>query len=158
MSAKEAMFQTREADGSVRCGLCPRRCRIEPGKSGYCRVRTNRDGVLYAETYRHPVALQVDPIEKKPFHWFLPGSSAFSIGTFGCNLGCRFCQNSQLSRGDYRRSQSAEVPPEAIVRMAKQYNCESVAYNYNEPAVFIEYILEVAELAHAAGLKNLLVS
>lgn len=155
-----ALFSTaEEVKGIVRCGLCPHRCRLAPGERGLCRVRRNNAGNLIADTYRRPVAIQVDPIEKKPLAWFLPGSSAYSIGTFGCNLACAYCQNDQLSRGSYPIDfDQPEVSPQTIVEDAQRMGCESIAYTYNEPTVFIEYILEIAKIAHEAGLKNVLVT
>lgn len=143
----------------MRCGLCPRRCTIAEGKSGYCGVRHNEGGILRSLAYGHPVALQIDPIEKKPLCQFLPGSRTYSIGTFGCNLGCLFCQNSELSRGEYDPGDlGEEVKPEWLAADAVRNGCESIAFTYNEPTVFAEYALEIARCAHRAGLKTVLVS
>lgn len=157
--AHPASFFTRLAGGVAACGLCPRGCRIPPGSVGACRVRRNEGGELVADSYGRPVALQVDPIEKKPLTLFLPGSFTFSIGTFGCNLSCAFCQNHHLSRqgGALQRAQKY-IAPETIVTMAKQAGCRSVAFTYNEPTVFIEYAIDVARCARAAGLRTVLVS
>lgn len=146
-------------NGKVECGLCPRQCRIAPGRNGYCGVRTNLDGILYSLSYGYPVALQVDPIEKKPLAEFMPGTKTFSLGTYGCNLGCRFCQNYHLSRGSYPDDHAIDyTAPELIVRLARQYDCRSVAFTYNEPTVFAEYAIDIAGLAHRDGLATVLVS
>ena len=157
--ARPAMFFSRLADGVAACGLCPRACRIPPGGVGACHVRRNEGGTLVADTYGRPAALQVDPIEKKPLAAFLPGTFTFSIGTFGCNLSCAFCQNHHLSRhgGALQRAQPI-VEPDRIVAMAKRAGCRSVAFTYNEPTVFIEYAIDIARLARAAGLGTVLVS
>ena len=156
---RPAMFFTRLVDGVAACGLCPRGCRIPPGGVGACHVRRNEGGTLVADTYGRPAALQVDPIEKKPLAAFLPGTFTFSVGTFGCNLGCAFCQNHHLSRhgGALQRAQPI-VEPDRIVAMAKRADCRSVAFTYNEPTVFIEYAIDIARLARAAGLGTVLVS
>ena len=118
---KEAMFYRREEAEQLRCTLCPRSCRIAPGKCGYCGVRRNSGGRLEALTWCRPAAVQIDPIEKKPLAFFLPGSRTFSLGTFGCNLGCVFCQNDELSRGSYPPGfREREVAPEEIVEAAKR--------------------------------------
>ena len=154
-----AMFATRLADGVAGCGLCPHACRIPPGGVGACHVRRNAGGTLVADTWGRPAALQVDPIEKKPLAWFLPGTRTFSIGTFGCNRACAFCQNNHLSRqgGELQRALEV-VEPEAIVAMAKRTGCRSVAFTYNEPTVFIEDAMDIARLARAAGLATVLVT
>ncbi len=157
---REAMFYEPLPDGAVRCLLCPRRCVVAPGSAGFCRVRVNRAGKLFAATPGRPAALQADPIEKKPLHWFLPGSRTFSVGTFGCNLGCRFCQNDSLSRRGYPEGFPEEeaYPPERIVELAKAHRSASIAFTYNEPTVFFEYALDIARAARAAGLATVLVS
>lgn len=156
---REALFSEPLPGGELRCTLCPRRCRIAPGRTGYCRVRLNREGKLFALTYGRPAALQVDPIEKKPLHFFLPGSRTFSVGTFGCNLGCRFCQNDSLSRSGYPDDfPEQRFSPDRLVELAKIHHCASIAFTYNEPTVFFEYMLDTARAARAAGLATVLVS
>lgn len=144
----------------VDCYLCPRRCRIAPGEWGKCSARTNIDGELIAATYGHPAAIRVDPIEKKPLGWFMPGSKTFSIGTYGCNMSCVFCQNESLSRGspEVEGRSVPYIPPEDVVALAREYGCSSVAFTYNEPTMFVEYAIDVAVLAHEVGLKTVLVS
>lgn len=153
----EARFYRMEGAVAL-CGLCPRRCRIAPGKRGACLARMNRDGVLHSLTYGAPVAVQIDPIEKKPFADFLPGSKTFSIGTFGCNLFCKNCQNDRLSRGTPAETPGQFVEPEKVVAAALQHQCRSVAFTYNEPTIWAEYAMDIARLAHEAGLKTVLVT
>jgi pyruvate formate lyase activating enzyme len=156
---RSALFWERLDSNRVACGLCPQDCRIAPGKTGLCRVRRNVDGMLIADTYGRPAAMHVDPIEKKPLAWYRPGSRTFSIGTYGCNLACRFCQNDELSRhGGERQRALPFVSPGEIVELARSHGCQSVAFTYNEPTVFIEYALDVARLARQAGLGTVLVS
>ena len=156
---READFQSSLPGGEVRCDLCPRACVIAPGRTGFCRVRRNDGGRLVALSFGRPAALQVDPVEKKPLAFFLPGTRTFSLGTFGCNLDCAFCQNFELSRGGYGSGRACPaVSPEEIVQMALSRGCRSISFTYNEPAVFIEYAVEIAKLARQAGLKTILVS
>lgn len=157
---KIARFFNHVEGCEVDCFLCPRRCRIAPGEWGKCSARINIDGELIAATYGHPAAMQVDPIEKKPLGWFMPGSKTFSIGTYGCNLFCVFCQNESLSRGTPALG-GGSVPytsPEEVVNLAREYGCSSVSFTYNEPTMFVEYAIDVAVLAHKAGLKTVLVT
>lgn len=156
-----AFMQTPAGNGAVRCGLCPRRCLIPDGGRGFCAVRRNRGGVLYAETYGHPVAVQNDPIEKKPLYHYMPGSRTFSIGTFGCNLNCLFCQNDSLSRGSYGAEPRADLPfyaPDVLAEAALRAGCRSVAFTYNEPGVWAEYVMDIAHEAKKRGLGTVLVS
>lgn len=155
----ECSFYQELGNGLVRCRLCPHNCTIAEGKTGLCRVRRNVGGKLIAESFGRPVAVAVDPIEKKPLNWYRPGSKTFSIGTYGCNFRCRFCQNDTISRCGYDAGRPANyLPPQRVVELAKEYGCESVAFTYNEPTVFIEYAMATAHLARLAGLGTVLVS
>ena len=159
MGDAPARWWTPAGGGAVQCRLCPRQCRIPDGGRGFCQVRENRGGSLFSLAYGRPVALAIDPVEKKPLAHFLPRTRTFSLGTYGCNLGCLFCQNDSLSRGRYAASELAqEIPPEEIVALALQHRCPSISYTYNEPGVFAEYLCDTARLARRAGLKNILVS
>jgi len=152
---KEASFYETEGDGSVRCRLCPHSCRIRDGAVGICGVRKNTGGKLYSLVYGKAVAAHIDPIEKKPFFHFLPGSRAFSIATVGCNFRCSFCQNysiSQISKGD--RIEGDDLPPEEVVSSALRYNCSSISYTYTEPTIFYEYAYDSAKLAKDKGIHN----
>jgi pyruvate formate lyase activating enzyme len=142
-------------DGSVKCGLCPFRCTVPEGERGVCKVRANLDGKLRALTYARPLTATVDPIEKKPLFHVLPGAKAFSIATAGCNLGCVFCQNWEISQAFPEKSRVFEATPDEIVRAAEAKGCETIAYTYTEPTVFFEYMLDTARLARARGIKNL---
>lgn len=159
MDHTPARWWKTENEQRVLCTLCPRKCLIAPDKRGYCGVRKNMGGALYSLVYGYPAAMQIDPIEKKPLCHFLPGTKAFSIGTLGCNLGCLFCQNDSLSDyGPREEIQQRFVTPEEIVELALKHNCRSIAYTYNEPAVFAEYAVDTARLAREAGLKNVFVT
>ena len=154
-----ARWAVSEPGGSVRCTLCPRNCRIPPGSSGYCAVRKNRSGRLISLVYGKPAAIQNDPVEKKPLYHLLPGTRTFSIGTFGCNLGCLFCQNSGLSRESGETAESLSFyPPDVLAEAALMHGCKSIALTYNEPTVWAEYAIDIAKEAKKRGLAVLLVS
>ncbi len=149
----------RDRPGYVRCNLCARRCIIAPGRYGVCGVRRNIDGKLYTLVYGLLTAMNIDPVEKKPMYHFEPGSGVLSISTVGCNFFCIFCQNweisqSRLEKGLYGRY----VEPEEVVRKALEYGAQGIAYTYNEPTVFFEYMLDVAKLAKKHGLYNMMVT
>jgi pyruvate formate lyase activating enzyme len=160
MEKKEAAFYERVDDGAVRCSLCSFRCRIPEGKRGFCRVRENREGVLYSLVYGRVIARHVDPIEKKPLYHFLPGSVSYSIATPGCNFRCAYCQNWNISQteADSTFDRISFVPPEQVVGEALAEGALSVSYTYTEPTIFMEYALECADLAHRKGLKNVFVT
>ena len=146
-----------DKEKKVRCTLCPHHCLISSGKSGICNVRKNKGGQLYSLVYGHPAALNVDPIEKKPLYHFYRGSQALSIGTVGCNLTCKFCQNWQLARGEFRKQRQA-MSPEEIVKLARKKNCDSIAFTYNEPTIFGEYLLDISKIAHQQDIKTIMVT
>ncbi|MGV8152442.1 MAG: AmmeMemoRadiSam system radical SAM enzyme [Candidatus Nanoarchaeia archaeon] len=155
---KECTLYKTEKD-SVRCLACAHKCLIENNKTGICAVRRNFNGKLYSLVHGRIVSAAVDPIEKKPLYHFFPGTKAFSIGTVGCNFKCDFCQNfdiSQISKTGVILGE--EFSPEKVVEHAIVTNCKSIAYTYNEPAVFIEYVREIASLAKKKGLRNILVT
>jgi pyruvate formate lyase activating enzyme len=159
--AREALLYDRQADGSVVCNLCAHRCVIRPGRAGICAVRENRDGTLVTLVADRVVGVNVDPIEKKPFFHFLPGSLAYSIATVGCNMHCLYCQNWEISQ--WPRQHSGPVlgevaSPEEIVAEARATGCHSIAYTYTEPTIFFELALDTCRRAAAAGLKNLFVT
>ena len=151
---REARYWSAVGDGYVRCALCPRRCVVPPGGRGYCGVRENRDGVYYTLTYGNPCAVHVDPIEKKPFYHFLPGTTAFSIATAGCNLDCKFCQNWQISQARPEQLRSYDLPPAKLVQAAVESGAPSIAYTYSEPTIFYEYMFDCAKIARDRGLRN----
>ena len=140
----------------IQCRLCPHLCVLSEAQSGICMVRSVQNGELISEIYGLPSALQVDPIEKKPLFHFMPGTLTYSLGTQGCNLKCRFCQNWHLST--QHGHASAYVSPEDIVRKAMHANCKSIAFTYNEPIIFAEYAMDIKELADRAGLPCIMVT
>ncbi len=145
--------------GVVQCTLCPRNCYVQPDKIGFCLVRKNIDGKLYSLVYgRVAGGLAVDPIEKKPLFHFLPGTSVLSFGTVGCNLHCKHCQNWTTSQVHAGQAFEKEISPEEIVNTTIDRGCESIAYTYNEPTIFYEFMLDTAKLAKKEGIKNTMVS
>jgi pyruvate formate lyase activating enzyme len=154
----EAQWWERDPDGRVHCYLCPRHCHIGEGQGGFCFIRVNRGGKLYSLGYGAPAALQVDPIEKKPLNHFLPGTRVFSLGTAGCNMGCFFCQNWDISKSHQDQVNARDVPPEAVPELALSHGCDSIAFTYNEPTIWGEYIIDICRAAKSSGLKTVMVS
>ncbi len=154
---KEARFYT-PVDGGVQCLLCPHHCRIKDGGRGLCRSRECRDGKLYALSYGIPCALADDPVEKKPLNRFMPGTRCLSLSCTGCNLSCRWCQNSSISQVAPEDADATLLSPEEIVDICLKHGLPSIAYTYTEPFTWFEYMYDIAVLAHAKGLKNILVS
>ncbi len=142
----------------VQCELCPKGCVIAPGQSGDCRVRINIDGVLRTVVYGFPSLMHVDPIEKKPFFHFLPGTKALSLATVGCNLHCKNCQNWESSQVNPQDSEAFFCPPEKLVALARANQCPSIAYTYTDPVIYYEYTYDSSKLARAAGIRNTLVT
>ncbi|NOZ01731.1 MAG: AmmeMemoRadiSam system radical SAM enzyme, partial [Deltaproteobacteria bacterium] len=155
---KKALFCEPRPDKRVKCTLCPRYCNIPPGGVAFCFARENRDGTLYNRVWGRPTAVHVDPIEKKPLFHFLPGTDVLSIGTAGCNLGCRFCQNWDLSRAGEVQRGAVVMPPEAVVETALRYGCPSIAFTYNEPTILAEYVMDTAAIARREGIKTVMVT
>jgi len=157
---KEAMFYDKLDGGRVRCGLCRFHCLIGTGKRGRCRVRENREGILYSLVYGRVVAEHVDPIEKKPLFHLLPGSRSYSVATVGCSFRCLHCQNYSIAQPEEENVEHSGgfVAPEAIVERALAAGCSSISYTYTEPTIFFEYAYDVAQLARKAGLKNIFVT
>ena len=146
-------------DQRVRCNLCAHRCVIPPGKLGACCVRENVDGRLFTLVYDRTISQHVDPIEKKPLFHFLPGTTAFSIATPGCNFRCAFCQNWEISQMPRDGAlMGSLLKPADVARAAKRNGCASIAYTYTEPTIFAEYALDCAREARALGIKNVFVS
>lgn len=161
MSLHPAKFYQNITPKTVKCGLCHHACEIANKKTGLCGVRKNIEGKLYSLVYSKPVALNVDPIEKKPLFHFQPGSSTYSIGTLGCNFFCGNCQNYHMSQGrlmEKRCEETDETGLERIIENALGDGCTSISYTYNEPTVFIEYAFDLMKLAQQNGLKNVWVS
>ena len=154
----EARWWEPEPNGKVHCYLCPRHCHIGEGQAGFCFIRANEGGRLYSLGYAHPAALQVDPIEKKPLNHFLPGTRVFSMGTAGCNMGCFFCQNWDISKSRADQVGSTYVPPEDVVALAIRNGCPSIAFTYNEPTIWGEYVVDICHAAKEAGIRTVMVS
>lgn len=157
MNVHEALYY-KQQDKAIVCGLCPRRCSIGEGQAGFCRVRYNKNNILYTANYARCAAIALDPIEKKPLYHFYPGSLILSLGTWGCNFACQFCQNWHLVQSV---PETRELLPNQAVEEAiklKPRGNIGLAYTYSEPSVWYEYILDTAELSHSAGLKNVLVT
>jgi len=144
----------------VRCLACSHKCLIAEDKTGICGVRKNIKGKLFLLVYGKVAAMNVDPIEKKPLYHFLPGSKAFSIGTVGCNFKCEWCQNFDISQISKKEKVifGKDINPKEIIEEAIKTGCKSIAYTYDEPAIFIEFVKDCAILAKKKGLKNILVT
>lgn len=150
-------FWRREEDHIV-CELCPRNCKLSHGQKGFCFVRENRDDSMILTTYGKSTGFCIDPIEKKPLNHFYPGTSVLSFGTAGCNLGCKFCQNWDISKSKEIEILSAYALPEDIVATTCAYACKSIAYTYNDPIIWAEYAIDTAKLARSRGIKNVAVT
>ena len=157
----EALYYHKEEDNKVKCTLCPHNCIINDGKSGICRVRKNDSGVLYSRNYEMVSSIGFDPIEKKPLYHFYPSSEILSVGSLGCNLHCQFCQNWQISQTSVEGSQrvAEKINVDEVIRLAlsKKDNL-GIAYTYNEPTIFYEFMLDVAKKAKENNLKNMMVT
>lgn len=153
-SPRIASFWEKLQDTLVQCKLCPRRCVIQDGARGFCTVRINKNNTLYTLGYGNPVALHIDPIEKKPFFHVAPGEKVFSLAVAGCNMRCLFCQNWQISQAKPDEVDSFFLTPKEIIDATIKSNCKFIAYTYTEPTVFYEYMLEIAKLARQKGIKN----
>jgi pyruvate formate lyase activating enzyme len=145
-------------DGRVECRLCPRFCKLNDGQRGFCFVRRRVGNEMILTTYGRSSGFCVDPIEKKPLNHFLPGSSVLSFGTAGCNLGCRFCQNWDISKAREWDKLADAASPEQIARTARRLGCRSVAFTYNDPVIFAEYAIDVAQACHELGIQAVAVT
>jgi len=158
MPRREAMLYEKLDRQRVACKLCAHRCVLNEGQFGLCGVRQNVGGVLYTHVYEEAIAAHVDPIEKKPFFHFLPGSKSLSIATVGCNFRCPFCQNWEISQSrpsDGKSGlRSTRLAVKEVVRQAMLNDCQSVSYTYTEPTIFFEYAYDTARLAKESGLRN----
>jgi pyruvate formate lyase activating enzyme len=152
---REALYYRKLGDNMVACALCPRRCSISAGNSGFCRGRKNIDGTLYSLGYAAPCAINIDPIEKKPFFNYLPKSRSFSLASAGCNLRCKFCQNWDISQVSPLETVNHHAPPESIIASARQKGCRSVAFTYTEPTTWFEYMLDTARAGRTMGVLNI---
>jgi pyruvate formate lyase activating enzyme len=147
-----------ETPRGMRCLICPNECTLKPGEISDCHNRINYKGKLYTIAYGNPCSLHIDPVEKKPLNHFLPGSTAFSLATAGCNLVCLNCQNWQISQTSPKETRNYDLMPEKVVEQAVKNSCRSIAYTYSEPITFYEYVRDTSAQAHQAGIRNILVS
>jgi pyruvate formate lyase activating enzyme len=154
----EGRWWENTASGKIHCYLCPRHCHIGDGQSGFCFIRINRGGKLYNLGYASPAAIQMDPIEKKPLNHFLPGTTVFSMGTAGCNMGCFFCQNWDISKSKHDQVHSSYLPAEDVVLLAIRYGSPSIAFTYNEPTIWGEYVVDICAAAKEHGLNTVMVT
>ena len=152
---KKALFYETTGENSV-CKLCAHGCVVKPEKTGLCGVRKNINGELYTLNYGKLSAINIDPVEKKPLKHFMPGTKTLSIGSYGCNFSCLYCQNYHIAHET--PSYLIEKTPEEIVDMTIEEGYPSISYTYNEPTVFYEFMLDTAKLAHEKGLRNIMVT
>jgi pyruvate formate lyase activating enzyme len=145
-------------DGRVQCDLCPRHCKLHEGQRGFCFVRQAREGGIALTSYGRASGFCIDPIEKKPLNHFYPGTSVLSFGTAGCNLGCRFCQNWDISKAREMDRIGDWAAPEAVAQAAAKAGCRSLAFTYNDPVIFAEYAIDCARAAHALGIHTVAVT
>ena len=145
-------------NNKIQCEICPRKCKLGKEQRGFCYVRKNDGEKIVLESYGYNTGLAIDPIEKKPLYHFYPASKILSFGTLGCNMGCQFCQNWHTTKINYDISQCNKTTPEQIVEIAKHYNCQSVAFTYNDPIIFFEYALDTAKLCREEEIKTVAVT
>jgi len=145
-------------DGRLQCDLCPRYCKLKEGQQGLCFVRANHNNQIVLTTYGRSSGFCIDPIEKKPLHHFLPGTGVLSFGTAGCNLACKFCQNWDISKSREMDTLADSADPEVIARAAQQLGARSVAFTYNDPVIFHEYAIDVAQACHKIDIKTVAVT
>jgi pyruvate formate lyase activating enzyme len=158
MQAVATKYWHRLDDGRIQCDLCPRECKLREGQRGLCFTRARQHDEIVLTSYGWSTGVWVDPIEKKPLNHFLPGTSVLSFGTAGCNLACRYCQNWDISKARTDDVLGQEAPPDRVAASALARGCQSVAFTYNDPVVFHEYVIDTARAAHIAGLKTVAVT
>jgi pyruvate formate lyase activating enzyme len=158
LSRVEARFYEKHPDKEIKCVLCPRLCKLGDKERGYCGVRENQGGIYYTLVYGKVCTSNVDPIEKKPFFHFLPGKTALSIASAGCNVNCKFCQNWEISQVRPEQIRHIDLPPAEVVATAQRYHSPVIAYTYSEPIVFYEYMFDTSVLARKEDIKNVVVT
>jgi pyruvate formate lyase activating enzyme len=156
--AHPARFFEQEGDGRLRCILCPRECRLAAGQAGFCSIRQNQAGEMVLLAYGKSTGFAVDPIEKKPLYHFLPGTAVLSFGTVGCNLGCRFCQNWNISKARAPGESMISVAAEDVVALAESAGAPSIAFTYNDPVIWAEWAIDVARVARRRGVRTVFVT
>jgi len=157
-SVVSTIYWHRRDDGRIQCDLCPRECKLREGQRGLCYVRARIDDEIVLTTYGRSSGFCVDPIEKKPLNHFLPGTAVLSFGTAGCNLACRFCQNWDISKSREYDVLADQATPEKVAKVAADLGCRSVAFTYNDPVVFHEYAIDVADAARDQGIRTVAVT
>ena len=157
-STHPADYWHKLTDGRIQCDLCPRDCKLQEGQRGACFVRQRVGDEMRLTTYGRSSGFCIDPIEKKPLNHFYPGSSVLSFGTAGCNLACKFCQNWDISKSRSQDKLMDEATPEAIALTAQQYQCRSVAFTYNDPIIFAEYAMDIADACHDLDVQTVAVT
>jgi pyruvate formate lyase activating enzyme len=157
-SAVRTKYWHRLEDGRIQCDVCPRACRLHEGQRGLCFVRARQGDAVVLTTYGRSSGYCVDPIEKKPLNHFLPGTPVLSFGTAGCNLTCRFCQNWDISKSREMDTLADSASPATIARAAQDLGCRSVAFTYNDPVIFLEYAMDVADACRARGIRSVAVT
>ena len=155
---KEAKWWHLTERSKILCTLCPRYCEIGDGQIGFCFIRQNIGSKLYTTGYGRPTGFAIDPVEKKPLNHFLPGTDILSFGTAGCNLGCKFCQNWSISKAKLDETSALIASPEDVVRLAKQYTAPSIAFTYNDPTIFGEYVIDISKLAREENIRSVMVT
>jgi pyruvate formate lyase activating enzyme len=145
-------------DGRIQCDLCPRDCRLHEGQRGACFVRQRKGDAMVLTTYGRSSGFCIDPVEKKPLNQFFPGSSAFSFGTAGCNLACKFCQNWDISKSREMDTLMDQASPGTIARIAQAQGCKSIAFTYNDPVIFAEYAMDTADACHELDIRTIAVT
>lgn len=158
MSEVAPRWQHALPDGRIQCDLCPRNCRLKDGQRAFCFVRQRQGDEIVLTSYGVATGFCIDPIEKKPLNHFYPGTSVLSFGTAGCNLGCRFCQNWDISKAREVERLSDHASPEQIARAASEAGCTSVAFTYNDPVIFAEYAIDAAAACRERGIKTVAVT
>jgi len=151
-------YQNTLNDNIIQCTICPRNCKLAENQAGFCSIRKNISGEITLTSYGYNTGLAVDPIEKKPLYHFYPGSKVLSFGTLGCNMGCQFCQNWDISKSKEDPTKLNKTSPEKIVDIAEELGCKSVAFTYNDPVVFFEYAVDTAKLCRDRGIKTVAVT
>jgi pyruvate formate lyase activating enzyme len=155
---REAQFYEKQAHKKIKCKLCPRECAIDDRERGYCGARENRGGTYYTLVHSRVATAHIDPIEKKPFFHFHPGTLAFSLATAGCNVNCKFCQNWEISQVRPEQVRGEFAPPEKIAELSRGNACGAIAYTYSEPVIFMEYMLDCVDAGHKLGIPSVVVT
>ncbi len=158
LSWVEARYYKKLPHLEVECQICPRKCQVGDRERGYCGARENKEGTYYTLVYGKPCSLAIDPIEKKPFFHYLPGSSALSFATAGCNVNCKFCQNWDISQVRPEQTENLDLPPKELVRLAKEKGAPVIASTYSEPIIFYEYVYDTAKEGRKQGIRSVMIT